>query len=171
MAASAPGARCRGESRLLADSVPAVAAMEPRPPCYLERASLWSLLTFGYVGMPARSFEAVDRRCIDDPFRSIIIIGQQTTPRWMTPVIKMGNKRVLTEGDMPELPKVDTAEHLRDLAQVCYAMPYDQRPVQGGLLLVLVLVLVLVLLLLAARRCCIVHACWATRSIDRSMED
>jgi len=86
----------------------------------------------------------------------------------MTPVIKMGNKRVLTEGDMPELPKVDTAEHLRDLAQVCYAMPYDQRPVQGGLLLVLVL---LVLLLLAARCCCIVHACWATRSIDRSMED
>jgi hypothetical protein len=37
----------------------------------------------------------------------------------MNPVIKMGNERVLTETDMPELPKVDTAEHLRDLAQVC----------------------------------------------------
>lgn len=38
--------------------------------------------------------------------------------RWMNPVIRMGNKRVLGEGDMPELPTVDTAEHLRGLAQV-----------------------------------------------------
>lgn len=38
--------------------------------------------------------------------------------RWMTPVIKEGNKRILTEIDMPELPKVDTADHLRNLAQV-----------------------------------------------------
>lgn len=37
----------------------------------------------------------------------------------MNPVIKTGNKRVLTDMDMPELPKIDTAEHLRDLAQVC----------------------------------------------------
>lgn len=36
----------------------------------------------------------------------------------MNPVISAGNKRVLTDIDMPELPKVDTAEHLRDLAQV-----------------------------------------------------
>lgn len=36
----------------------------------------------------------------------------------MNPVIRMGNKRVLGEGDMPELPTVDTAEHLRGLAQV-----------------------------------------------------
>jgi hypothetical protein len=36
----------------------------------------------------------------------------------MSPVIAAGNKRVLTEIDMPDLPKADTAEHLRDLAQV-----------------------------------------------------
>jgi hypothetical protein len=34
---------------LLVDSTPAVAAEVTRPPCYLEKASLWSVLTFGYV--------------------------------------------------------------------------------------------------------------------------
>lgn len=42
--------RMRSATRgLLVDSTPAVAAELTRPPCYLEKASLWSVLTFGYV--------------------------------------------------------------------------------------------------------------------------
>lgn len=38
-----------GDARLLGDSMRAGAEGETRPPCYLEKASLWSVLTFGYV--------------------------------------------------------------------------------------------------------------------------
>ena len=47
-------ARLRSATRLLGDSTPAVAQEAPRPPCYLEKASLWSVLTFGYVRAHAR---------------------------------------------------------------------------------------------------------------------
>jgi hypothetical protein len=49
VASTAASARTRGQSRLLADSLPAKAAVQTRPRCYLEKASLWSLLTFGCV--------------------------------------------------------------------------------------------------------------------------
>lgn len=47
-------ARGRSGSRLLGDSLPAVVAEETRPPCYLETASLLSVLTFRCVGVRTR---------------------------------------------------------------------------------------------------------------------
>lgn len=36
----------------------------------------------------------------------------------MNPVIKIGNKRTLTEADMPSLAKRDQAVHVQDLVEV-----------------------------------------------------
>jgi len=38
--------------------------------------------------------------------------------RWMNPVIKEGNKRLLTDMDMPALARRDQARHLKELVQV-----------------------------------------------------
>lgn len=46
---------------------------------------------------------------------------------WMTPVVKLGQRKVLREADMPELPREDTSEYLANRFQEAWDKERDER--------------------------------------------